>query len=88
MHLNPLADLFLNDFFVIRLENIRTALQEQHSEDKVFIGGGIHAFTAKDIRSAIEVTFELCQRQLRHRSPRGLSLHFYSASSRSFALLF
>src|SRR5262245_27759949 len=50
------------------LKNIRGALQEQHPEDEVLVGGGIHPFAAQDVRRRVEVPFQFGKRQLRHGS--------------------
>ena len=63
---HPLLDLAADDFLALGVEDVRAALQEQHPEDVVLVGGRIQAFLAEPVGGRIEVAFELGEREFSH----------------------
>ncbi len=56
--IDALADFPMNNIMKSRLENISTTFEKQHSKNKIFVYGRIHAFTTENISSSIEVASE------------------------------
>src|SRR5439155_5717270 len=64
---HPLLDLAADDSLALGLEHVRAALQEQHPEDVVLVGGGIEPLLAEAVGSGVEMAFEFSERELGHR---------------------
>jgi hypothetical protein len=63
-----LLDLARDDPFILRVEDIGAAFEEEHAEDVVLVGGSIEALLAQAVRGGVEVAFELGEGELRHGS--------------------
>src|SRR5206468_6426381 len=63
---HPLLDLTADDSLALGVKHVRTALQEQHPEDEVLVGGGIEPLLTEAVGSGVEVAFEFSERELRH----------------------
>ena len=63
---HPLLDLTADDSLALGVKHVRTALQEQHPEDEVLIGGGIESLLAEAVGRGVEMAFEFSERELGH----------------------